>query len=122
MRATMTIPIAVLAVAGAVGAVGVTIGSASDDAPLEPIIVHAPADVPPVPRMTQSPGASVCAAARVPGPAESGSRLRPYHGPRRRSRPAARSDRDRPACPSAAGDDGDDDGDDWGDDDFDGDD
>jgi hypothetical protein len=55
MRTTLIIPVAVLVVAGAIGAVGVTMESASDDAPLAPIVVRAPEGSPPNPASTPTP-------------------------------------------------------------------
>ncbi|MGV0744028.1 hypothetical protein [Mycolicibacterium sp. XJ870] len=42
MRATILIPIAALAIAGAATAIGVSMTSNADDEPIGPIVVHAP--------------------------------------------------------------------------------
>jgi hypothetical protein len=123
MRATLMIPIAVLAVAGAVGAAGITIGSVSDDAPLAPIVVRAPEEGAPIPGSAPT----LAPAPRVPIPAG-------HHPPAlfmdpegvpapppaitRNVAPPPAVTRSVPVPPPVFGGD---DADDWGDDDFDGD-
>lgn len=60
MRATILIPSAVLAVAGAATAIGVSMNSRADEQPLNPIVVHAP----------QRPPTGPPAAPPPPGPVD----------------------------------------------------
>jgi hypothetical protein len=136
MRATLMIPIAVLAVAGAVGTVGVTIGSVSEDAPLTPIVVRAPEEGSPVPGSMPplAPAPRLPATAEhyppamlmdpegvpAPPPAITRNVAPPPAVTRSEPAPPPAITRTVPAPPPVFG--GDDDADDWGDDDFDGDD
>ncbi|WP_395308926.1 hypothetical protein V4U86_27055 [Mycobacterium sp. AMU20-3851] len=76
MKATILIPMAVLAAAGAATAVGVSMTSSADDAPASPIVVHAPqrvpgpagSDLPAAPHPATPPPPLVSAEPKLPPP------------------------------------------------------